>query len=225
VVGIACAKGSTPVGDEPVVANEPTQPGFDAATSPTKHPVADAAAEASDALADAPATVPDAAMPATFVTGTAAGVSISPAYAGAVVVQSSGAAKRVVIAITLHTGFCADYSNGIDHAGEHTLVLAVIANGASTVAPATFTIGTGAASSAGGRFDTSVRVLSYDGQCQTTVSPNDEYASSGSITLTQVAGADAIGTFSLTFPNGAFSGAFDGTVCTSPGADSFACMP
>ncbi|MBS2014872.1 MAG: hypothetical protein JST00_18425 [Deltaproteobacteria bacterium] len=221
----ACATGlsSPPTDDVPVTSTEPTRPEPGDASSETPE------RPRSEAGVDAPIETPepDASAPTTFVTGTVAGVSISPAHGGAVRVMSGGAPSRLVIAITTRPTFCADYAAGIDHAGEKTLVLAVIGGGgASAVQPATYTVGRGRPSTLGGSFDTSARVLSYDASCQTTVSAANEYATSGTITITGVAGAAVTGTFSLTYPGGgSFTGAFDAEACTSPGADSFTCAP
>jgi len=229
VGGLACAQGSAAQpDDEPAASLEPAHPiETDAALAGKPPAWGDASVEPTDAADGAVLPAPDAAAATTFVSGSVAGVSISPASAGAVVVAAGGAVDRVVIAITTRAGFCADYANGIDHAGERTLVLVVIAKGAtSSVAAATYAIGSSKPSSAGGSFDTSARVLAYDAQCQTTVAAANENATAGSITLTQVAGGALRGMFSLSFPGGGvFSGSLDAAVCTAPGADSFTCVP
>lgn len=227
VRGLACARGSDAMAPDDQSASvdpaHPTSsdggPGHLEASTPTSPPPADAASEAT-----APSE-PDAA-PGTFVNGSASGVSIASAHASAVVVRSGGVVERIVVALQTRTGFCADYSGGVDRAGERSLILAVIANGSGAVVPTTYAVGTGQPSSAGGSFDTSGRVLSYDAQCNTTVAPAKENATSGTVTLTQVAAGGVVGTFSLSFPGGGqLSGALDADVCTTPGADSFTCLP
>ncbi|HSO39101.1 MAG TPA: hypothetical protein VLT33_41530 [Labilithrix sp.] len=221
---LACAQGSAIQLDDRAASLDPAHPaGVDG--GPVVAEPSDAALEARpDDAAGGPEA--DAAV-ATFVNGAAAGVTIAPAHAGAVLVAAGGSVERLVIPLTTRAGFCADYANGVDHAGEHTLVLVVIAKGTSSVGPGTYTVGTGAPSSVGGSFDTSARILSYDAQCKTTVAAAKEYAAAGSITVLQVAGAAVTATFSLTFPGSTaiVSGSLSAAVCTAHGADSFACVP
>lgn len=230
-VGLACARGSDDAAtDDPASSTAPTTPTGPDAKAPTADgstPTGDGSAPTGDAGSDAPTVtpVPDAS-PGTYVSGSTSGVTIAPAHASAVVVTSGGSIERIVIPIQTRANFCADYAGGFDHAGEHSLILVVIATGSSAVGPATFTIGTGKSSSAGGTFDASGRVLSYDASCTTTVPSSKEYAASGTITLTHVASNSVVGTFSLTFPGGGqLTGALDADVCTAPGADSFTCKP
>jgi hypothetical protein len=160
------------------------------------------------------------------VNGSASGVTIAPAHASAVVVSSGASVGRIVIPLQTHASFCADYAGGVDHAGERSLILALIATGNAPVGAATYTIGTSKPSSAGGTFDVSGRVLAYDATCASTVAASKEYATSGTVTLTGVAAGAVTGTFSLSFPGGGqLTGALDADVCTAPGADSFTCTP
>jgi hypothetical protein len=228
-VGVACARGSDDApADDPASSTAPTTPTGPAPKGPlTDGSAPTPSADASGASDAAPVVTPGPdAAPGTFVSGSASSVTIAPAHASAVVVTSGGFIERIVIPIQTHATFCADYAGGIDHAGERSLILVVIATGSSAVGAATYTVGTGKSSSAGGTFDASGRVLSYDASCTTTVSSSKENAASGTITLTHVASNSVVGTFSLTFPGGGqLTGALDADVCTAPGADSFTCKP
>lgn len=226
----ACARGATdPLVEElaPTEGAPPTGlPGTDAAAAVDAGGTLDAGP---DDGASPAAKKPDAgAVPGgTTVTGTASGVTIAPAHAAAVVVASLASVDRVVVVISTRPGFCADYASGVDRAGDESLAIAVVAKGLfSSVGPATYTIGTSKPSSTGGSFDTSARIASYDSQCKSTVSAANESATSGTVTLSAVAPSGIKGTFSLTYPGGgSLSGSLDATVCTSPGADTFVCMP
>ena len=228
VLGLACARGSdASPPDEAADAIEPTLPAAADAGPARGDASAPSSPPAADASGDAPVATPAPdAGPGTFVSGSASGVSIAPAHASAIVVRSGAFVERIVIAIQTRSGFCTDYSGGVDRAGERSLILAVVATGSVPVGSASFTIGTGQASPGGGTFDVSGRVLAYDSQCSTTVPASKENATSGTVTLTQVAAGGVVGTFSVAFPGGGqLSGALDADVCTAPGADSFTCSP
>jgi hypothetical protein len=229
LAGLACARGSDTAGvEDPGAAADPTIPaGPGARTTVVDSSAPIVTGPAADAGDDAPVATPGPdAAPGTFVSGSASGITIAPAHASAVVVMSGGHIERIVIPIQTHASFCADYAGGVDHAGERSLILALIATANGAVGPATYTIGKGQPSSAGGSFDVSGRVLAYDATCATTVSAAKEYAASGTVTLTQVAAGNVAGTFSLSFPGGGqLDGALDAPVCTAPGADSFTCLP
>jgi len=231
-LAIACARGAT----DPLVEEIAPTEGEPAASLPGADASAGGDAGASrdgdsDDGASPDGNKPDAAPTApasgTTVTGAASGITIAPAHAAAVVVASLASVDRVVVVISTRPGFCADYAGGVDHAGDKSLAIAVVAKGLfSSVGPATYTIGTNKPSSTGGSFDTSARVAAYDSQCKSTVAAANESATSGTVTLSAVAPSGIKGTFSLTYPGGgSLSGTLDATVCTSPGADTFVCMP
>jgi hypothetical protein len=221
----ACARGSHPADVETgdaFAANPPTA-GRVGATSDSRD--GDAAVDVTRREAGEVDPVDAGQAPGTSVIGAVAGVSVRPAHAAAIAVSGALGVERIVVTVTTRPGFCDDYAAGIDRAGERTLIFAVIASDAiSTVGRATYSVGAGRPSSAGGTFDTSARVLSYDAQCRTTVAPADEFASSGTLTLDSVGGVVS-GTFDVTFAGGSFRGALDAPTCVAPGADTFTCHP